>query len=305
VNEKQLTAAADSANRISAIVAMVAVMLIFGFTFIAIKVALREIRPFTLALLRFCIASAILLSLLGFARRAIELRKGLPWGRLGLMGLIGVTVFFPLQNLGLVYTSASEASLILGSIPILTAGLSALFLKERLTLSRAIGVLVSGAGVALVVLESGGGAGRGSLLGNFLILAAALAWSLYTIIGRGVSQQMPHIVVSAFSTLAGTVALVPFAAYECWRYGFGPISSQTWLAVLFLGIVASASTFFLYNYALTRLEAGEAGVYVNLAPIVTVVGGALFLGESLSVCQLLGGAFVLAGVYLAGRRGLS
>jgi len=162
-----LTASADIANKISAILAMVAVMLIFGFTFIATKVALREVRPFTLALLRFCIASALLLSLLGFARRAIELQKGLPWGRLGLMGLMGVTIFFLLQNLGLVYTTASEASLILGSIPILTVGLSALFLKERLSLSRAIGALVSGVGVALVVLGGGGGVGRGSLLGNF------------------------------------------------------------------------------------------------------------------------------------------
>jgi drug/metabolite transporter (DMT)-like permease len=143
------------------------------------------------------------------------------------------------------------------------------------------------------------------LLGNLLILAAALAWGFYTIIGREVSRKMPHIVVSAFSTLAGTVGLIPFATYECWRYGFGPISSQTWLAVLFLGIVASALTFVLYNYALTRLDAGEAGVYVNLAPIVTLAGAALFLGESLSASQLLGGAFVLAGVYLAGRRSLS
>lgn len=282
--------------------ALVTVMTIFGLTFIAIKIALQDLGPYTLAFYRFVIAT-IALSLAGVWKRIKIDTKRLPWARLALMGLLGVTLFFALQNLALTYTSASNASLILSSIPAVTAIVSSLMLDETISQARTASIGVSMIGVSLIILggpEDTLSLGSG-MLGDFLILLCALLWACYTVIGRSLAGHLPYLTITLSSTAFGTIFLGPLSAYEYLTYSPMNISQPTIIALLFLGLVASALAFLLYNFAVSQVEASEAAIYVNLSPVITVCAANLILHETLTILQLVGGIVVLSSLYLAAK----
>lgn len=277
------------------------VMIIFGLSFIAIKIALKDVQPFTIALIRFMIASCFLFLLIRMKHRTTTGDRSLPWVKLALMGLSGVTGFFVLQNLGLVFTTASNASLILASIPAITAILALIILGEKITASKALGIGLAILGVALIVI-SGDSSLRfsKSFIGEILILGSAFGWAIYTITSRSINIKVPHMIITAYSTFLGTLFLVPFSIYEYAKYGIKSISLESWGALIFLGLFASGTAFLLYNYALTNLEAGKAAIYVNLSPLVTIIAGNYYLGEQLGLMELMGGFLILSGIFISG-----
>jgi drug/metabolite transporter (DMT)-like permease len=277
-------------------------MTIFGLTFIAIKIALRDLGPYTLAFSRFLIATAAI-SLFGVNKQTKMDLKRLPYTRLALMGLLGVTLFFAFQNLALKYTTASSASLILSSIPAVTAVVSSIMLNEKISRMRNMSIGVSILGVFLIILggpESTLSLG-GGMLGDLLILLCAFLWACYTVIGRSLSGRLPYLTITLLSTAFGTLFLGPLSLYEYLTYGPMKISQPTVYALLFLGLVASGFAFLLYNFAVSRLEASEAAIYVNLSPVITVCAANIILDETLSVLQLVGGIVVLSSLYLADK----
>ena len=284
-------------DRAAAIVALLLVVVIWSSTFVATKLLLGEAGPGQIAFLRFVVASAILLPI---ARRGL-VGPAIPWGRLALLGLAGVTGYFTFQNLGLVYTSASAAGLILACLPALVAVAAAAFLGERLNRVRALGVLASVVGVAVIVV-----AGEpeptapNPLLGNGLMLLCCLTWVAYTMLGKG-TEQLPVQVVSAGSIGFGALFLAPLALVETLGRGLPSLSAGGWLGILYLGSAASAGAFLLWNYALRRLDASEAAVYLNIVPLLGVVLAAAMLNESVGPPEIVGAALIVGGVTLAGR----
>ena len=277
-------------------------VLIWGLTFVPTKLALAEMGPFTLAVLRFSVALAAILpiALRGYPRSATW--RKLPLSTTAPLGLTGVALYFGLQNLGLARTTAAEAGLMSATVPALTALLSTVLLREPLGLRRLAGILASLTGVALVVLSPAGLAGsRGSLEGDLMILAASLAWAVYTLIGKRVAGRVPDTVLLACTMAIGTLLLLPAAALEPAPVPLPNASASAWLSVLFLGLGGSAASFFCWSAALRRMDASAASIFINLVPVVTIISSALLLHESLLPAQLLGGALVLMGVYLAGR----
>lgn len=260
------------------------------------KIALAAVGPLTLAVLRFAFATALLLPW--------SLRRG-GWGSvparsLAALGLFGVTTFYSLQNLGLFYTSAASAGLIMGSIPVFTLVLSAILLGEAITLARGAGVALSVAGVSLIVLGgTATGGGPSPLLGNVLVLASAVSWAVYTVKSKALLERLPQHVVAAGSVSFGLVFLLPLALAEAGSRGLGTMGVSSWLAVGYLGLAASGVAFFLWNQGLKWLKAAEAGVFTNLSPVVAVVTAAVVLGETVSLIHLVGGAMTIGGVYLA------
>jgi drug/metabolite transporter (DMT)-like permease len=274
---------------------------IWGTTFVATKVALRDVPPFTLTLLRFLLASLVLVPLAW-----LEGRRGWgerPWGPLLLAGLVGGCLYFGLQNLGLVYTSASRASLILASIPALTALLSALFLREPIERGRALGVVASVSGVVVIVLAGKAVAhAGGSIVGDLLIGGTALAWATYTVLAKDLEGRATPTLVSAATVGLGGLFLLPVAGCELLRHPLPTPSPEAWLATGYLGLVASTLPFLLWNYALNKIDASEAAVYTNLVPVVAVLSSMLLLDERLAPAQWVGGAMVLLGVWAASKR---
>jgi drug/metabolite transporter (DMT)-like permease len=287
------------ARRSYALAALIAVMIVWGSTFVITKAAVREIPPWTLAALRFLIALVVLVPF-AIARGGLAcLPRPLPIGALLAMGVTGISVFAVGFNLGLYYASASQGALIFALIPAAVAGAAVIALKERISRRRALGILLSVAGVGWVAVSGQQDTGSPNpLLGAVCMLSTVFAWAVYTVVAKKLADA-DQVVVLTVITAMGALILVPFAALELMQ-GPRPMPSlQAWVGTVYLGVVGSAVAYLVYNVTLRQLDASLVGALTNLDPIVGLITAVLFLGESLGGGQIAGGLIALIGMWLA------
>jgi drug/metabolite transporter (DMT)-like permease len=286
-------------SRAGALVSVIALMLVWGSTFVVTKATVQEIPPLALGALRFTMAAVVLVPV-AVARGGLRsLPQPLPLGSLVMMGVTGIALFHIAFNLALVHGSASQGALIYALVPAAVAVAAVLCLRERLSRRRIVGIMLSIAGIVVVIssAEVSGHSPR-PLLGAVWMLVAVVTWAAYTIVAKRLADA-DQVVVIACTTVIGVLVMIPSAVWEL-RHGAWPAPSlQGWLGALFLGIVASAVGFIVYSRALRELDASLVGVLVNLDPIVGVLTAALFLGEPLRVLQIGGGAVAISGMWLA------
>ena len=281
---------------VMAILALVAASVIWGSSFVATKPMLGSVSPLSVATLRFAIAVAVLWPLVLRTGRRPAL------GRLpALMGFLGVFLAYTCQNVGLAHTSATNAALIQGGIPVLIALLAVALLGERLTAPILTGIGLSLAGVAAVVLGGGGGELGIAALGDGLVLVSGLAMAAYLVVGRRVYATRDPLSVVAGVAFYGLLFLLPASAVELALGGVMRPDAGDLLGLLYLGAGASGVGFLLWAYGLRHLEAGRAAVFANLTPLVGVTLAVLILGEPLSSTHILGSVLILGGVWIAAR----
>lgn len=257
--------------------------------------ALREqVGPLTLTATRVTIAG-LLFVLLFMRLPTAERRPGRDWPLLLGMALTGVIGFPVLLYLALQFTTASNASLINGVGPLMTAVLAAWLLHERLHVNQIAGALVSLVGVALIIGGNGfdtkGGAPN---LGDLIMLANMVLWGLYSILGRVATRRRSTVSATAFSTWFALPLLWPLALLES---GQTPpvLSTNLLLAMGFIGVFPAFVSFLSWNEGIRRVGPTRAMAFYNMLPVYGALLGALFLGEALGVGQLLGGALVIGG----------
>lgn len=278
--------------------AIIATVVVWGFSFLSIKVVLNVIPPMTMAFIRFFIASV----LLHFIMRKIEPKTRLLRDDILLMalaGVIGVSLYFYFENNGVKLISASAASIIVSSVPILTLIADAIVFKSPMNKVKILSVFLSIAGVYLVV---GGGLHgielSGSGLGYLMMLGAALSWAVYSVITKPLFKKYSQLAIVYYQSVFGAIALAPFTLME--KASWDKLTSNIILNLLFLSIICSAAAYYFYVYAMDKLGIGESSVYLNLVPVVTVISSFFILGEVIKYNQLLGGLVVIVSVYLAG-----
>jgi drug/metabolite transporter (DMT)-like permease len=130
-----------------------------------------------------------------------------------------------------------------------------------------------------------------------------VSWGIYTSLAKKVAH-LDAVVVTAIIAALGALMLLPVAIAETAIEGLPTLSGLDWLAILYLGAIASGAAYMLYNYALRHMDASQAGVYTNLIPIVGVITGVIVLGEELTVRAFIGGAIVMLGVWITSRPSL-
>lgn len=274
---------------------MLSSALIFGSAAVPAKKALEHIPPFVLAEMRWIIALAIIMGLLR-QRGERPVITRVTW----LLGLTGLALFYLFYSYGLRRTTAANATLISGGTPVIVAILSSVFLGERIGRWKAIGIGVSLAGVAIIV---GGATGLGAtLLGNILILGSGASWAIYTVIGRRAFSTGSSLAMLAGTAIAGLVIMAPLAGYELVTQGIDTSRPVDILFVLYLALGPSALAYLLVGYGLTHIEASLASIYGNVMPISGAVAGYLLLDEHIGVPHLVGGLFIILGVWLASRK---
>ena len=302
VPPSQAGQAADLRANASAATAAV----LFGASVIAVRVAVREIPPVSLAVLRFGQGGLLLAGiLLVVAPRYLRTR----WERLRLFGLLGIVLFvlFPLTfNVGLQYTEASRGAVMLATMPIWSALLGN-FAGERLVRRQAIGVGLSVVGIGLAFAEPGTviGGDAMSLFGDGLLLLTGLLGALYGLIAKRVLAVDNPATVTTYAMLIGTLILLPAALVEGLVPAVERLDGPLLGLVVFLGVLGGAVAFQLWTWALSRLTPTQVAVYVNLNPVVAALLGVVLLGERRSGLFVLGFAAVVAGVLLVnwpGRR---
>jgi drug/metabolite transporter (DMT)-like permease len=278
--------------------------LFWGGTFIAGRHVARDLPSFTTAFLRFTMASAVLLVL----TRRNEGR--LP--RLGrnqilpvvLLGLTGVFAYNALFFTGLRRIEASRAALIVASCPAFIAIASALIFRERLNLTKAIGIPLSMLGAAVVISRGhlhqmfSGGVG----LGELCIMGCVLSWAAYSLIGKAVMGRLSPLASVSYSSLIGALALILPAGCEGLPGNLRHASWVDWASVAYLAIFGTVLGFVWFYEGIQRIGPTRAGLFINFVPISAVILGFLLLREPVTWSLALGAVLVLCGVYLTNRQ---
>lgn len=286
MNRKNFSAAGLAAG--------LAIALFWGLSFVSIKVSVAVIPPLTLGLIRFTLATGLLFFLKTFLAPGEKIRlQDLPW--VGAAGLTGVTVYFFMENNGVLLTSASEASLVVGTIPVATLLVEALILRRPLRLFQILGALLSTLGVWLLV--SGALEFRSGAQGYLYMAGAALSWVVYSFLSRKLFSAYNRLTVVFWQSLAGTLGFIPLALMEipAWQ----PVPAEVWGHVAFLAVFCSALGYWFYSVAVHRLGVTGSSLFVNLIPVIASSAGVIFLKEALSPVQWVGAAATVAGVFLA------
>ncbi|HUW63671.1 MAG TPA: DMT family transporter [Spirochaetia bacterium] len=274
---------------------------IWASTFVNIKVVLLQLPPNTIAFMRFFLASLALgLYLLCTRQPAIQRRD---WLRLAACGLTGVTLYNFLQNQGLRYAGSTDAAILAAMAPVFLAVLAWLLLKERISRVQVLGIIVALMGSILVVTNgnlTGFALNPLRLYGDSLILLTGLAWAIYSTVVKTLLERYPATTVLAYTTLFGTLFLLPLSLAEL-PINFGAVTLSGWLNILYLGFFASALTYLIWNLALTRVSAVTAASYIYLIPVLTAAMAAIYYRQPPGLFIIAGGCIVLLGTYLASR----
>lgn len=285
----------------------------WGGTFVAARLAVREAPPFFAAANRFAVAATCLVALTGWY--AYREQKPFPapktFRELALLfslGLTGIFCYNAVFFTGLKLTTATSGALIVAINPLLTAVISALWLREKVTPIQAGGLLISLVGVSVVISKGSWAvlAGFAFNKGDVIMLGAPLCWALYSILGKKALSRFTPLAATAYAALFGTMLLVPAALIEHAVLG-GPVPSFTlvgWLAILQLALLGTVVGFVWWYQGVGRIGASRAAVFVNLVPFFGALQASLFLGERVVLPQLVGGMLVVAGVYLGSRSNL-
>lgn len=287
---------------LAAKIALITSCFFWAASFIATKKALDVIPPLTVVTLRLVISSLCFLIWLIVRGRKISFGGPAWWGRLFLLSLFGTGLHYGIQTIGLQYTTASNASLYAVTSPISIAVIAALFLGEKITLKKALGIGCALLGV-LVVLGIDTLMAfqlKGHLLGDLLVLTSITMWGVFTVLGKNMTRQMSALDLTALVTFIGTICMIPVGWIESNRVSFSlaAITPAAWGAVAFLGITCSFLATLLYFFALERTESQKVGVYMYTIPPMTYVIAALYLNETIGWGLLIGSMIVIVGVYV-------
>jgi drug/metabolite transporter (DMT)-like permease len=301
-------------ERHKALAAIIACVLFWGFSFISIKVTVAVFPPMSLGLLRFAIALVFLF----FIKRKLAPREKLRPKDIPLLlgaGFTGVTLYFFCENNGVSLVTASEASIAVGAIPVLTMiadwisgkvaantgsapGPGTASPKKEfapVSVRQWLGAAISIAGVWLVAGVSL--AISGSALGYVYMAGGACSWVAYSLLTRPLFARCSQIYIVFWQSVAGFICFIPFSAAEFSRWGRPDL--PVIIHLVFLGICCSALGYWFYARSLEVLGMSVSAIFINLLPVVTVAGGFFLLGDRLTPLQWLGAALVIGGVYLA------
>lgn len=287
-------------KRSIAVVCAVSVSVIWGLSFLSTKVALAALPPMTIAVGRFVVAVVLVLPIALFAKENLRIAlRDVPL--MAASGLLGVTLYFLCENNGIALITASESSLVIATIPVLTLLVDRAIFKTTLKARSYVGAILSFAGVALIVAPSLRSASS-SVMGFVYMGGAAVCWVAYALITKPLAGKYGGLSITFWQSLFGLVGCIPFALLESPQWG-AFLGLPVLLNVLYLGVLCSAAGYLLYIAAIRKLGAGTTSVFLNLVPVVSVVAAYFLLGERLVGLTLAGGAVAVGGVYLATSSG--
>jgi len=269
----------------------------FGTNFTAVKLVVDSVPPILFAATRFTLAGLLLLpiALLSGPEGRLSRRDLLPM--LGL-GIVGVTVTQSLFTMGVGLTTAANTALVYSTAPVWGMLLGLALGWERPRVSGIFGIGLCLVGIGAIVYGSLDFAGT-SLVGDALILVAAVCWGSYTVLTLSFLRRYSALAVAAYAMTLGGLAAFPLEALDPASLDLAALDSLTWAAAAYSALCSSAFGFAAWSWGVSRVGANRVLVYQYLVTLTGVSTGILLLGEDFGIGQLVGAAVILAGVYLA------
>jgi drug/metabolite transporter (DMT)-like permease len=277
-------------------------VLIASGTFLVAKAALREFPPLTLALLRFVLASAVLMPLTRWLRPGVRIAAE-DRGRLWLLGLLAVPLNQGLFLLGMSWASASHASLLYALTPAFVALAVAPTARRAPSAGAIAGIALAFLGVLTLMLQRGLHFDRHSVAGDAIVLAAVVAWALYLVAGQRLILKYGPLVVTAEALTAGTLMYLPIGIVAAWHFDPLVISPGGWIGLAYLAWLTSGVNYVIWFWGLAHIRPHSMALLTNLQPLVTAAMAWALLHEALPAGFALSTALVLGGVWLAQSAG--
>jgi drug/metabolite transporter (DMT)-like permease len=276
---------------------LVSIQVIMAGTYLMTKLGLREFSPLALGVLRFGLTAAIFTVLLTFRRMYfIPDKKDFPiflW-----LALLAVPFNQGLFLYGMKFTLAAHGALLYATTPIMVLCLSCIWLKERLSLFKIIGITLGFCGVLLVLFEKGIKFSGQTFKGDILLFFAVLTWSLYTILSKKMLKKYQPLQVTGYSLTLGAILFLPIGILPLIRQDYGIVTRSGLSSILYLAILTSVLGYLTWNWALSKIEASKVAVVSNLQPIFAALLAWVFLGEKITAAFIVGALIVASGVVL-------
>ncbi|GIM47957.1 transporter [Collibacillus ludicampi] len=258
------------------------------------KYVVADMSPVWLTFLRWCLALLFLIPI-SYRTEKPDYKAVLKtyWLSLAVLGLLGIIGYNLLLYASLRYTSAVNASLVNALCPAMIVLFSLVLLKERVTWLQIGGFFLSLIGVVFVLTK-----GNVAYVfqthynrGDLLMFAADFVWTLYSVVGKRI--DVPPITATTLSVAFSVVMLLPFVVAHPIR--FAGVSALAWSGIIYIWLFPSVCSFVFWNIGVKKIGANQAGIYLNLLTLFTVIIGSL-TGEKLLLSQIAGGVLIILGV---------
>lgn len=274
---------------------------IWGTTYIFTKVLLQSFQPVEILFFRFVIAYFILIII---SPKKMQVERTHEKYFI-FAGLTGITLYYLLENIALVYTQATNVGVIISVAPFFTAIFAYLFIKgEKLSRNFMMGFIVAMVGI-IMISYNGSTSFQLNPIGDILALLAALVWAVYSILIRKISSLgYGSVQMTRRSFFYGILFMIP----ALYAFNYHPdyaklLEPAILMNVLFLGVGASAICFIIWNYAVKRLGAVTTSIYIYLVPVITTTTSIIVLKEKINLVSIIGILCTLIGLFLSQKRG--
>lgn len=268
----------------------------WGVSFVSTKAVLDKLDPYTLLVIRFGIGSAFLFVLLVILREKIKI--GLSYlPHLIILGILGVFIHQVIQATALLTIDASAAGWMISFSPVFTVILSMIFLNEKLSLTKVIGMILAIFGVFLITTVGADQDLKGSLhIGYFLMILSTLNWAVYSVLLKKLRIPFSPLVITFYMSFLGFLLTLPFLLRNRGWEAISTLDRTEWGHLFFLGIFVSGVAYWYWAKALSVLEASQVSVFLYLEPLATLLAAIFFLQEKIMLISVIGGIIIIIGV---------
>ena len=274
----------------------------WSFSFPLIKSALDNgVPPITLAAMRTIVFIPILIFLFAkYGKNCIPTSRD-DWSIFLGIGIFTIIIPSILQNVGMIYTTASVSSIIQTSSPIFTIILAIIFLGESKHIKKIVGSTIALIGTIFLVVSTEGNFSLvgSTVYGNFLILLSGISLSISSIITKKGLERIKPLQMLGFSSLIGFVVLSAISIFEEPLDIIINLSTEIWIAVFLLALFPSFIAILFWYEAMIKEEVSRLVVFVYLIPVFAVIFSYILLGEIISILTMLFAALIIGGIVLA------
>ena len=273
---------------------------IWGGMYVVTDVVLEVVPPAVLLVLRYALALLVLGGVFAIRRERSIARRD--WGEIALIAFVGFGVSLLAQFGGTELSTAAAGAVITSATPAFIIVFAWPLLREAPAPAKLAGLALATVGVLVVSLGGGQPAtqqSRDPLLGNLLLIVAAVTWALYTVLARRATRRYSSLAVTLAVTLLGIPIVAPAAALELQTRPLGALTPDVIAGILYVGIGSTAIAFYLWNKSFELLDAATASLFFFAQPVVGTLLSAAFLREPLGMAFFVGAALIGLGVLLA------
>lgn len=276
---------------------LVVMVVIWGVNFIVMKAALREIPPLAFNGLRFAVATIALVAFARLARAPMPSRADLK--RFAMLGILGNSIYQIGFIEGIARTRAGNAALLMAAVPVQTAILSHFGGGERLRLRDVLGLLLGVAGITAIVLGSGKAVGFGStVVGDLLVLAATVCWSVYAIKSKPLADRYGPTTATMWTMIFGSIPLVLIALPSFADMDWPAVSASAWTGTILSALGALVVAYLIWARGIQRIGPARTAIYSNFTPVVAMLAAWAYLHETPTPWQITGAAGIFTGIWL-------